>query len=147
MDAVLRAAAIYAVLLLVFRIAGRRTLAQMTNFDFILLLIISEAVQNAMTGNDYSLTSGVLVVATLVGLDILLSIVKQWVPALEKWLDGLPTILVDHGRLLNERMVRARVGEDDILQAAREKQGLQRMDQVKYAVLEINGGISIVPKR
>lgn len=146
MDPVMRAAAVYAVLLCVFRIAGRRTLAQMTNFDFILLLIISEAVQNAMIGNDYSLTNGALVVVTLVGLDIFLSIVKQWVPALEKWLDGLPTILVDNGRLLNERMSRARVSEDDILQAAREKQGLRRMDQVKYAVLEINGGISIVPK-
>ena len=73
MDAVARGATVYLLLLVIFRLAGRRTMAQMTSFDFVLLLIISEATQNAMIGEDYSITNGALVVLTLVGLDVLLS--------------------------------------------------------------------------
>lgn len=146
MDAVLRAGAIYAFLLVVFRIAGRRTLAQMTNFDFILLLIISEATQNAMIGNDYSVTNGFLVILTLVTLDIMFSLWKQRSAQVERWLDGLPMALVKDGQLLRDRMMRARVDEHDILTAARERQGLERMDEIKHAVLEVSGGISIIPK-
>jgi uncharacterized membrane protein YcaP (DUF421 family) len=145
MDAVARGAAVYLMLLVIFRLAGRRTLAQMTSFDLILLLIISEAAQNAMIGDDFSLTNGALVVLTLVGLDVLLSHVKRWSPAAEIWLDGTPTIIVEQGRPKVDIMRRARVDEKDVLAAARETQGLERMDQIKYAVLETSGGISIIP--
>lgn len=147
MDPVFRALTIYTVLLLLFRIAGRRTMAQMTNFDFILLLIMSEATQNAMIGNDYSVTNGVLVILTLIGVDVLLSLVKQRSPRLEQWLDGLPLVIVENGRPLPDLMGRARIDEQDILSAARERLGLERMDQIKYAVLETSGGISIIPKQ
>jgi uncharacterized membrane protein YcaP (DUF421 family) len=146
MDAILRGLVMYGFLLILFRIAGRRTLGQMTNFDFVLLLIISEATQNAMIGNDYSLTNGFLVILTLVGIDISLSFVKQRVPVMERYLDGLPLVLVDQGRPIKNLMDRARVDEQDILASAREKHGLERMDQIKYAVLENNGGISIIPR-
>ncbi len=146
MDAIVRGLVVYLFLLILFRIAGRRTLGSITNFDFVLLLIISEATQNAMIGNDYSVTNGFLVILTLVGLDIALSYLKQRFPAMERYLDGLPLILVDQGRPLKELMHRARVDERDILAAAREKHGLERMDQIKYAILETNGMISIVPK-
>ena len=146
MDAIVRGLAVYLFLLILFRIAGRRTLGSITNFDFVLLLIISEATQNAMIGNDYSVTNGFLVILTLVGLDIALSYLKQRFPVMERYLDGLPLILVDQGRPLKELMHRARVDERDILAAAREKHGLERMDQIKYAILETNGMISIVPK-
>ena len=146
MDAIVRGLAVYLFLLILFRIAGRRTLGSITNFDFVLLLIISEATQNAMIGNDYSVTNGFLVILTLVGLDIVLSYMKQRFPAMERYLDGLPLILVDQGRPLKDLMYRVRVDEQDILAAAREKHGLERMDQIKYAILETNGMISIVPK-
>src|SRR5687767_5889736 len=80
MDAVLRATAVFVFLVIVFRITGRRTLMEMTSFDFVLLLILSEATQNAMIGNDYSVTNGFLVILTLVGLDITLSSIKHRVP-------------------------------------------------------------------
>src|SRR6476646_5956338 len=147
MDAVLRALAVYLFLMIIFRIAGRRTLMQMTSFDFVLLLIISEATQNAMIGNDYSVTNGFLVILTLVGVDILLSLVKRRFPHVETWLDGKPMVLVSNGRPLKDRMAQARVDEADVLQAARERQGLARMDDIDYAVLEISGGISVIPKR
>lgn len=146
MDAILRGIGVYLFLLMLFRIAGRRTLAQMTNFDFVLLLIISEATQNAMIGNDYSLSNGMLVILTLVGIDISLSLLKQRFHILERYLDGLPLVLVVDGRPIAELLKRARIDEQDILSSAREKHGLERMDQIRYAVLENHGSISIIPK-
>jgi uncharacterized membrane protein YcaP (DUF421 family) len=142
----LRAAAVYVFMLAVVRAAGRRTLGEMTSFDFVLLLVISEATQNAMVGNDFSLTNGALVILTLVGLDVALSLAKSRWERLDRWIDGVPTILVEDGRLLTDRMRLARVGADDILEAARVLQGLERVDQIKYAVLERDGGISVIPK-
>ncbi len=133
-------------MLTVIRASGRRILGEMTSFDFVLLLVISEATQNAMVGNDFSLTNGALVILTLVGLDVALSLAKSRWERLDRWIDGVPTILVEDGRLLTDRMRRARVGADDILEAARELQGLERVDQIKYAVLERDGGISVIPK-
>jgi len=65
----------------------------------------------------------------------------------EKWLDGVPVIIVVEGKLLQDRMDQARVDADDILEAARQSHGLERLDQIKYAVLERSGGISIIPKQ
>lgn len=147
MDAVLRALSIYVFLLIIFRISGNRSMMQMTTFDFILLLIISEATQQAMLGNDFSVTNAFLVIMTLIGLDIGLSLLKQLSPRLDQLLEGLPLVIVEDGRLLKERMRKARIDEEDILTAARELQGLERMEQIKYAVLERSGGITIVPKQ
>jgi uncharacterized membrane protein YcaP (DUF421 family) len=146
METVLRAAAIYVVLLLIFRIAGRRTLSEMTTFDFVLLLIISEATQNALIGEDFSVTNAILAVLTLIGLDIASSLLKRRFPRFGKVIDGVPTILVENGRPLPDRLYRARLSEDDVLEAARHLHGVERMDQIKYAVLEVSGGISVVPK-
>ena len=146
MEILFRAAVIYVFLLLIFRVAGRRTLGQMTSFDLVLLLIISEATQNAMLGNDHSLTNGMLVILTLIGLDILLSLMKYRWPAVDRLLEGVPMVLVENGRPLKTLMDRTRVDEHDILSAARHQQGLERMDQIKYAVLEVSGSISIIPK-
>jgi uncharacterized membrane protein YcaP (DUF421 family) len=147
MDAVLRAVAIYVALLVVFRIAGQRSIAQITTFDFVLLLVIGEATQQALLGEDFSVTNSLIVIVTLVGIDILLSYAKLKWTAIEKVLDGTPVILVDDGKVLAERLKRTRVDVDDIMSAARIKHGVQRLDEVRYAVLETTGEISIVPKR
>jgi uncharacterized membrane protein YcaP (DUF421 family) len=146
MDAVLRGAIMFIFLLVLFRLTGKRTLNSVTPFDLILLLIISEAAQNAMIGQDYSLTNSFLVILTLVGLDILLSFVKQRSHRAERFLDGCPLLIVDHGRLLEERMHKSRVDQEDVMAAARQHQGLERLEQIKYAVLEVNGDISIIPQ-
>jgi uncharacterized membrane protein YcaP (DUF421 family) len=147
MDAVLRASAIYFFLLFIFRLSGKRSIAQITTFDLILLLIISEATQQALLGQDFSLTNAFLVILTLVGIDIGLSLLKQRSPRIEKLLEDEPLIIVEEGRPLLDRMKKVRVDEEDVLIAARVLQGLERMDQIKYAVLERNGGISIIPKQ
>jgi uncharacterized membrane protein YcaP (DUF421 family) len=146
MDAVLRAAGLYVILLVLFRIAGQRSIAQITTFDFVLLLVIGEATQQALLGEDFSITHAFLVIVTLIGIDILLSLVKQRSKRLEKLLDGTPIILVDDGEVLEDRLRRARVDTSDIMSAARAAHGLERLDQVRYAVLETGGNISIIPK-
>lgn len=147
MDAVLHSVVVYGLLLLLFRVTGRRTLAEITTFDFVLLLIIGEATQQALLGDDFSLTKVAVIVVTLLSMDVVLSLMKSRSHKVEKVLDGVPTIIVENGRVLKEQMAKARVDEDDVLEAARRLQGLERMDQVKYAVLEVNGGISIIPYR
>jgi uncharacterized membrane protein YcaP (DUF421 family) len=146
MDAVLRSTVIYIFLLVIFRISGKRSLSQITTFDFVLLLIISESTQQAMVGDDFSITNAVLIILTLVGLDIGLSLLKQRSSRLDKLLDSVPLILVENGELLEERLNKARVAEEDILSAGRELQGLERIEQIKYAVLERSGHITIIPK-
>ncbi len=144
MDSVVRGLVVY-LLLLIFRLAGKRTLAQATTFDLALLLIISETTQEAMIDADHSITNGMLLILTLVGVDILISLWKQRSKTMEKWVDDVPLILLEDGKPIEERMNKSRVDEADILFAARENQGLERLEQIKYAVLETNGTISIVP--
>ena len=131
---------------LFFRLAGRRSLTELTTFHFVLLLIIAEGVQQALLGPDYSVTNGLLVVLTLLVLDIALSWWQRRYPRVGKWFNGVPMVIVEDGRPLEQLMRMARVDEDEVLEAARRLQGLERMDQIKYAVLERSGGISIIPK-
>ena len=145
MDAVLRATAVYVFLLLLFRLSGQRSLAQITTFDFVLLLIIAETTQQALLGEDFSLTNAFLLISTLFALNLGLSLWKQRSRRVERVLEGLPIVLVENGRPVREHMKNSLVDEADILQAAREMHGLQRMDQVRFAVLECSGGISIIP--
>lgn len=145
MDSVLKAVVVFFVLWAIIRVSGRRTLGEMTAFDFVLFLIIGGSTQRAITGEDYSLTNALVLVATFVVLDIALSIVDLKSPFMRRVLNATPTILVDNGHLLVRRMRRARVTEDNILEAARRLHGLERLDQIKFAILEASGDISIVP--
>ena len=123
MDTVIRALSIYLVLLLLVRAGGKRSLAQITTFDFVLLLIVA-----------------------LVGIDNALALLQSKSPTLDRLLDGVPTLILENGRPLEDRMRKAHVSEREILAAARERHGLVRLEQIKYAVLERSGGISIVPR-
>lgn len=146
MDTVLRATVIYFVLLLLIRVSGRRTLSELTAFDFVLLLVIGEATQQALLGEDFSITNAILVILTLIGIDIGLSLVKRRWRLAAKLIEGVPMVVVDNGKLLYDRMHKARLTEDDVLEAGRRLHGLERLDQIKYAVVEVSGGITIVPK-
>ena len=146
MESVFRGLIVYFFLLIVFRIAGKRTLSEATTFDLVLLLIISETTQPAMVDNDHSMTNGAVLIFSLVGADILLSYAKQWLPILDPVLDGTAVILLRDGQVLRNRLNSERVDTNDILEAAREQQGLESLDQIKLAVLERGGQISIVPR-
>ena len=146
MDAVIRGLAVYVFLLIVFRFAGKRTLAQTSSFELVLLLIISETVQEALIDDDHSVTNGFLLVLTLVSITIFLSWIKQRFPKADKWLEEEPLIILENGKPHKHRMDKVRVDEREILSAARRLQGLTRLDEIKYAILESNGEITIVPK-
>jgi len=144
---VLNTIAVYVALLIVFRIAGRRSLGNITNFDMVVLLIISESVQQALIGDDYSLINAALVFVTLVVLDIGLSLLRLRFRKMDAYIQGVPTILIEEGKCQVDRMRRARVDLADIMESARLKHGLERLDQIRYAVLETNGEISIIPSK
>lgn len=146
METVLRGAAIYIVVLAMVRIAGRRSLAQMTPFDLVLMLIIAETTQQALLGDDFSITNAVVLIATLFGIDIALSYVKEYWPLAGAIIDGRPTLLVADGKGQERALKRTRVNMDDIMAAARAA-GLERPDQIRHAVLETNGEISIIPRK
>ena len=147
MESVLRGAALYLMLLLIMRLSGRRTMAQMTPFDFVLLLIIAETTQQALMGEDFSITNAAVLIITLVMIDIGLSYLKEFSPTFGKLLDGAPTVLIRDGKLDRHALKRSRMDEDDIMVSARQTQGLEKMSDIKHAVLEVDSGISIVPKK
>ena len=147
MESVIRPALVYLFVLVLLRLTGKRTLAQITTFDFVLLLIISEATQQALIGEDNSMINCAIVVSTLIGLNILMSLLKQRFKWFDRLLDDIPLVIVADGKALQDRMYKARVDEDDVLDAAREMHGLESMDQIRHAILERDGQISIIPRR
>ena len=147
MESILRAAAVYFILLMILRFSGRRTIAQMTPFDLVLVLIVAETTQQALLGDDFSITNAALLIITLFTIDIALSYVKRRSGRLETWLDGRPTLLVAQGRIDEEALRKSRMDRKDIMEAARQLHGLHRLDQVQYAVLEADGDISIIPRK
>lgn len=145
MNPVLRGIAIYVFILLLFRIMGKRSLSEATTFDLVLLLIISEVTQQALVGHDYSLTGAFILIVTLTTTDLIFSLLKENFPFFGKVTEGLPLIIVNEGKPLTKRMRKSKVSEDDILEAARMYFGLEKMKDIKYAILEKSGDITIVP--
>ena len=144
-DAVVRPALIYVSLLVIFRLTGKRAVGEISTFDFLLLLIISEAVSSALVAEDTTVSGALIAAATLVALDLVLTLAKQALPTLDRVLEDEPVVLYLDGKLQEERLRKERVGVDDILEAARELHGLTSLDQVRCAVLERRGRITIIP--
>lgn len=142
---VLRSVAIYLFLLVVFRIAGRRTLAQTTSFDLVLVLIIGDATQQALLGQDTTMASGALAVLSLVSLDVAFSHLKRLFPALDRLIEGDAVVIVANGQLRTPPMSCHALDAEDVLAAARENHGVTDLAQIREAVLEKDGKISIVP--
>ena len=146
MEAPLRALTVYLFLLIIFRFSGKRTLAQITPFDLVLLLILGEATQQGLIGDDFSVTKALLLITSLLGIDIAFSYVQRRIKPLDRAIEGLPLIILEDGALIEERLKKARVDAGDVLEAGRKIHGLERLDQMKYAVLERDGTISVIPK-
>jgi uncharacterized membrane protein YcaP (DUF421 family) len=129
----------------VFRISGKRSLSQITTFDFILLLIVGEATQQALVGDDFSIVNAMVVISTLMTLEIVFSWMEGRWPSFDRAVGSLPVVVVEHGKLLEDRARQEGVTLSEVLAAGREKHGLERLDQFKYAILERHGGISVIP--
>jgi uncharacterized membrane protein YcaP (DUF421 family) len=144
-EAVIRGALVYIVMLTILRLSGRRTMAQLTPFDFVLLLIVAETTQQALLGDDFSITNAVILILTLFLMDIGFSYLKRWFPGFAKVVDGQPTVLICDGQVDERALLKARVSKADIAAAARSQHGLESLDDVQSAVLENDAGISIIP--
>ena len=146
MEPVLRAIGCYVLLLLVVRLSGKRGLAQVTIFDLVLLLLISQTVGQALIGQDTSLTAAAIIAITLVSANR----VNDWVA--HRWadmshvLEDAPLVLIENGRVHDDRLASMKIRLDDILEKGRLDEGIERLDQIKHAILERSGSISIVPK-
>lgn len=145
MESVIRGVTMYLVLLLIIRLSGRRTLSQMTPFDLVLTLMISETTQQAMVGEDHSVANAVILIVTLVASDILLSHVKRWWPTAGKAIDGVPTMLIVEGQVDERALRQSRIEITDIMEAARQSQGIPKQSEIRFAILEASGNISIIP--
>ena len=143
-DIVLRTAAIYAVILIGLRLAGKREMGQMTVFDLVVLLLIANAVQNAMVGPDTSLLGGVLAALVLLVLNAVLARLRLRWPRLQRVVEGSPTVLILHGEMQADNMRREGVDEATLKAALREH-GMADETGVEMAILEIDGSISVVP--
>lgn len=132
---------------MIFRIIGKKSLAESTTFDFVLLLVLGEVTQQALVGQDYSLTNALILITSLIAVDLAFSFLKDKFPGFGKAAEGIPLIIVNNGKPLRERMHKLKVSEEDVLESARLTFGLEAMDEIKYAILEKDGSISIVPAK
>jgi uncharacterized membrane protein YcaP (DUF421 family) len=142
-EIVLRTAVIYMVVLVGVRLSGKREVGQMTPFDLTLLLLISNAVQNAMTGPDTSLVGGVVAASTLLVVNYLVAGLSGGNRRFRKLVQGEPSLLVHDGQVIPSHMAREHVSMDELRRALREH-GIATMHEVALAVLEVDGSISFL---
>jgi len=145
MDTVIRTFVVYFGLWVLIRVSGRRAMGELSAFDFVLFLVIGGATQRALVGQDYSLMTAFIIVSTLILIDVVLSLFKRDSKLVSRVIDGVPMIVVENGRPLTGRLRWARITEEEVLEAARRLHGLERLDQIRFAVLEAGGDISIIP--
>jgi uncharacterized membrane protein YcaP (DUF421 family) len=142
MDMVLRATYFYALVMLVYLTADKRAQGQLNAFDFVMMLVVAAAAGAGMMGN-VSLVDATLVLITLTGWNIVTTSAKRRWVRFDRLIDGVPIVLVEHGQVLKDRLKTTRVREEEIMSAARAVQ-VERFDQIKYAILERRGDISVI---
>jgi uncharacterized membrane protein YcaP (DUF421 family) len=142
-EIVLRTAVVYFVILIGIRLTGKREIGQMTPFDLALLLLISNAVQNAMTGPDTSVSGGIVAAVTLLALNAAVTRLVWKNRKVRRVVEGSPTLLIRHGKILHEHLEKEKVTSDTLTQALREH-GVASVEDVSIAVLEIDGSISVL---
>lgn len=143
---VIRTLAVYVALLLGLRLAGKRELGQMSPFDLVVILLLANAVQNAMVGPDTSLTGGIVAAAALLAVNWVVGRLRLRFGWFEREIRGSATLLVNDGHFVEDHMRHEGLDADDIYMAMREH-GVDELDQVKAAILEVDGTISIVPEQ
>lgn len=145
MDIALRGIVLYAFIVLVMRVIGRRELSSMTPFDLVLVIILGDAVQQGLTQDDYSVTGAMIAIATIASLQVFTSYLSFRSRRLRKILEGEPIVLVDRGALVDKNMKRERLTADEVEEEMRQQQ-IASLDDVEWGILESNGSISFIKK-
>ncbi len=143
LEIILRTGIIYVVVLIGLRLTGKREVGQMTPFDLVLLLLIANAVQNAMTGPDTSVTGGIIAAATLLVLNMVVTRIVFLNKKVRHVVEGSPTLLIRHGKILTENLDKEQIPAESLRQALREH-SISNVKDVNLAVLEIDGSISVL---
>lgn len=145
LEIAVRATIIYVVVLIGIRLTGKREVGQMTPFDLVLLLLIANAVQNAMTGPDNSVTGGVVAAGTLLAVNAVVTRLVWRYRKIRGLVVGTPTLLIHDGKILRTHLAKESLAEEELEQALREH-GIANVADVSLAVLEIDGSISVLRK-
>jgi uncharacterized membrane protein YcaP (DUF421 family) len=145
MDIVLRAIVLYAFIVLLMRVIGRRELSSMTPFDLVLLIVLGDAIQQGLTQDDYSVTGALLAISTIAALQVLTSYLSFRSGRIRKLFEGEPIVLVDHGEIVERNLKRERMTPDDVAEEMRQQQ-IGSIGEVTWAILEANGSISFIKK-
>jgi len=143
MEKILRSAVVYLFLLVSFRLAGKRLLGQLTAFDLVVLLIISNVLQNAAIGDDTSLGGGLLGAFVIISLNWLVAKLTYRHKRLQRLVENVPTVLIRHGEVLHANLDREHMSMAE-LRAALRKEGVASMSEVRWAILEEDGRVSVV---
>jgi uncharacterized membrane protein YcaP (DUF421 family) len=146
MDIAIRSAVIFVFIYVLMRIIGRRELSSLEPFDLILLVVLGDSVQQAVTQDDYSVTGAVIVVATIALLQVSVSYLNFKVPRLRPIFDGEPIVIVQDGKVIEGNARRERLTLEDIAEAARMQQ-IASLEDVQWAVLETSGEMSFIEKQ
>ena len=142
---VLRGVLVYGSLLLLLRLSGKRQVGQLAPFDLVLLLVLSNAVQNSMNAGDNTVAAGLILVVTLVTLNGTLGWLTARSKRLESFIDGTPEVLVHNGVAQEAVLRRTRISRHELMSAIRQV-GLSEIDQVRVAILENNGRINVIAR-
>ena len=144
-ELIVRSLIIYAVFFVGLRVFGKRELGQFTIFDLVLVLLVANALQPAITGPDNSITGGVIIIAVLLLLNRGIALLRSRWPAFDRLIDPPPTVLVENGKVIKQNLQKEGVSIDDVQMALREH-GIDKVDDCHLAVLENDGSISVVTK-
>ena len=142
---ILRGLIIYVFLIVLLRLTGKRQVGQMAPFDLVLLLVLSNAVQNAMNGGDNSVLGGIVSAVTLVAANWLVGLLTYRDKRMEALVEGRPEVLIHNGKLFEEALQHAKLTRHELMNALREE-GCSSIDDVHAALLENDGSISVIPK-
>ena len=145
MNVIIRAAAAYLILLFAVRLIGRRMASMLAPFDLVVLFLFGGALMASVLGDDHSLVAAISVVFSIGLMHVLVSTLKRWSPLVGRLVDGTPVVIYEDGSWHQDRMRGLRMLESDVMAAVRQK-GLMRLEQVRYAVVERDGKISIIPQ-
>jgi uncharacterized membrane protein YcaP (DUF421 family) len=145
-ELIVRGVVVYGFLLALLRLTGKRQVGQLAPFDLVLLLVLSNAVQNSMNAGDNSLVGGLISATTLVGLNYLVGLATYRSKRLEAIVEGRPQVLIHDGKLFEDVMASAKLTHHE-LQAALRQAGCTCVEEVRSAILENNGAISVVTGR
>jgi len=141
---IIRTVLVYLAVLIGLRLSGKREIGQLTVFDLVVLLLLANAVQNAMVGPDTSVTGGLLAAGVLLILNFVVARSGLRWPKIRRFIEGSPTLLILHGKIIPEHLRREGLDKETLESALREH-GVMEVSQVEMAVLEIDGSISVVP--